>query len=337
MRSTVALAAVFSTLACLAVPAFAHAGCLDSLTSAADEVERERSVSDTTLIAIGASCHGEPAAALVNELVRIGRCDSAAQIGRSLENGAGVALDAAVSAADQCLARTVASKLDDLSAALTRAEDMDAEEFADLGSVGSGYGGGGAMSGVLGGDGHRSSGPPASRAQAQSAPYFGTGTETRARKKNSRASTGAGRYVASTLGASSDHRVAIADGAPVAWSRLDLGIWFDYDSAALRPEALATLVALATRLQAMGAGTVLEIVGHTDSRGSWDYNLDLSGRRAESVRSALLLAGTSSSRMGSRSMGESDPVRSNRTWQGRAQNRRVEFRFLQPVARRVTR
>ena len=227
---------------------------------------------------------------------------------------------------------------------------MDEDAFAALGTLGSGTGGGGYGDGWSGGDdgegslSDRASGPSATRgrgAEQQARPGVRSRSENRSAPggvtATPRASTGAGRYVPSPLGKSADNRLALAEDTPVAWSRLDLGVWFDYDSAWLRPEAVSTLVTLARRLEEMRPGAMLEIVGHTDSMGTWDYNLDLSARRANSVRSALLMAGVPSSILGTRAMGESDPVRTNRSWEGRAENRRVEFRFIQPVALRVTR
>ncbi|GEM_PF-1486454 len=333
------LVASLATL--FALPNAAHADCLDALRVGVDQVDRDRAVSDQALTDIGRACEGEPAASLVNELVRVGRCDAAAQWGRADAAGGGRSLDAAIEAADQCLATTVAGKLDDLSAAFDELEDMDAEDVANLGTIGSGRGGGsfgdvGGLSGLSGGElrGPTAYEPRRSRAKVRGASEYGSGDGYGGVESEApRAATGAGRYVASALDKSAHTRAPIADGTTVAWSRLDLAVWFDFDSAGLRPEALETLAVLSRRVEAMRPGTVLEIVGHTDSRGTWGYNLDLSSRRAESVRRALSLAGVSSSRMGTRAMGESDPVRSNRTWYGRAQNRRVEFRFMQPVTR----
>ncbi len=69
----------------------------------------------------------------------------------------------------------------------------------------------------------------------------------------------------------------------------------------------------------------VEIQGHTDSQGSDRHNQRLSDRRAEAVRSYLVGRGVSPARMTSRGYGESRPVESNRTREGRARNRRVEF------------
>ncbi|NND87991.1 MAG: OmpA family protein, partial [Flavobacteriaceae bacterium] len=67
------------------------------------------------------------------------------------------------------------------------------------------------------------------------------------------------------------------------------------------------------------------IEGHTDSRGSDSYNLDLSKRRAASVREYLTSKGIPSSRLTSEGYGEARPIATNNTKAGRQQNRRVEI------------
>ena len=79
------------------------------------------------------------------------------------------------------------------------------------------------------------------------------------------------------------------------------------------------------------------IVGHTDSVGSNKYNFGLSRRRAESVKAKLLEFGLAEDRIaGIEAMGEEQPIATNETKEGRAQNRRVEFKLVQrestPVA-----
>ena len=72
------------------------------------------------------------------------------------------------------------------------------------------------------------------------------------------------------------------------------------------------------------------IVGHTDSVGSNQYNFDLSRRRAESVKAKLLEFGLAEERIvGIEAMGEEQPIATNATKEGRAQNRRVEFKLVQ--------
>jgi outer membrane protein OmpA-like peptidoglycan-associated protein len=71
--------------------------------------------------------------------------------------------------------------------------------------------------------------------------------------------------------------------------------------------------------------TNITIYGYTDSTGSADYNLKLSGDRAAAVRSYLSSKGVSSSRFQVTGLGIADPIASNETVEGRSQNRRVEF------------
>jgi outer membrane protein OmpA-like peptidoglycan-associated protein len=69
----------------------------------------------------------------------------------------------------------------------------------------------------------------------------------------------------------------------------------------------------------------LKLEGHTDSIGSDEYNQKLSERRARSVRDYLVESGLSSSIMTAQGFGESQPVSSNATADGRQRNRRVEI------------
>jgi OOP family OmpA-OmpF porin len=69
----------------------------------------------------------------------------------------------------------------------------------------------------------------------------------------------------------------------------------------------------------------VEIRGYTDSSGDWNYNLDLSQRRADSVKNYLVNSGIATDRIVSKGYGEADPVASNSTASGRAENRRIEF------------
>jgi OOP family OmpA-OmpF porin len=79
--------------------------------------------------------------------------------------------------------------------------------------------------------------------------------------------------------------------------------------------------------------THFEIAGHTDSVGSDDYNDRLSQARALSVMRYLAGRGLDSERMNARGYGESQPIETNDTDEGRARNRRVEFRFHERSSR----
>ena len=72
----------------------------------------------------------------------------------------------------------------------------------------------------------------------------------------------------------------------------------------------------------------IEIQGHTDSQGRKDYNLKLSERRAQTVKSFLIIYGIDASRMTTKGYGPDKPVASNETDEGRALNRRVELKKL---------
>ncbi len=93
----------------------------------------------------------------------------------------------------------------------------------------------------------------------------------------------------------------------------------------LRENAQAKLGQVAEALSQQAENATMIIVGHTDSRGSETYNLDLSKARAESVRSYMVTRGVDASKIEAIGKGETDPVASNDTPEGRANNRRVEI------------
>jgi outer membrane protein OmpA-like peptidoglycan-associated protein len=100
--------------------------------------------------------------------------------------------------------------------------------------------------------------------------------------------------------------------------------FFDYNSSALKPGAMNKLSPLITFLREHPERNVT-IEGYTDSLGSESYNLDLSQRRAETVRDFLIKNGVSPAQVTARGYGENFPVASNNTEAGRQQNRRVEI------------
>ena len=101
-------------------------------------------------------------------------------------------------------------------------------------------------------------------------------------------------------------------------------VLFDVGKATLKPGAQSMVNELTAFLNEYDQRTVL-IEGFTDSSGSEDFNLTLSQRRAEAVRTALLYMGISAQRIQVRGYGEAYPVASNATLAGRQQNRRVEI------------
>jgi OOP family OmpA-OmpF porin len=78
-------------------------------------------------------------------------------------------------------------------------------------------------------------------------------------------------------------------------------------------------------------GSLVHIVGHTDWRGSDNYNMVLSKKRAKSVREALIDLGVSSSRLSTEGKGESEPMATNKTKEGMALNRRIEVQLTYPT------
>ncbi len=99
---------------------------------------------------------------------------------------------------------------------------------------------------------------------------------------------------------------------------------FDYDSASLKPSFYPALNKIANVIREHEK-TSVEIVGHTDSRGSEEYNQRLSERRAEAVAEYLIGRGVDPARITTSGRGESEPRGTNSTEAGRQLNRRVEI------------
>ena len=104
------------------------------------------------------------------------------------------------------------------------------------------------------------------------------------------------------------------------------GVTFELNSATLTPNSLLTLNSVAEILKKRPNFKV-EVRGHTDSAGSDGYNMDLSQRRAEAVMNYLAEQGVAASKLSATGYGETQPVSSNDTADGRAQNRRVALEF----------
>jgi OOP family OmpA-OmpF porin len=109
--------------------------------------------------------------------------------------------------------------------------------------------------------------------------------------------------------------------------RLMETVLFETDSACLRADSYPLLDDVAAILLAQSLPRV-RVEGHTDSRGSDTHNLDLSGRRAESVRDYLIARGVPASTLEAVGWGEARPLTTNDTEAGRAQNRRVVFEIV---------
>lgn len=105
------------------------------------------------------------------------------------------------------------------------------------------------------------------------------------------------------------------------------GIYFDFDKSDLKIGSEKMLTEI-VKLMLNYPDLKLEIQGHTDSTGARDYNLKLSERRANAVKSYLSLYGIDATRLTTRGYGPDEPVSSNDTEEGRALNRRVELKKL---------
>ncbi len=107
-------------------------------------------------------------------------------------------------------------------------------------------------------------------------------------------------------------------------------VTFAVDSSAISPAFQSTLSNVADTLSRYEKSYV-DVLGHTDSTGSDAYNQALSERRAESVANFLANSGVQRARLATKGYGESQPIASNSTEEGRAANRRVEIKIV-PIA-----
>lgn len=109
--------------------------------------------------------------------------------------------------------------------------------------------------------------------------------------------------------------------------RMPSGITFAYDRYDIQPRFRSTLDEVADTLQRFPS-TYIDVYGHTDSTGSDEYNQGLSERRAQSVADYLAMRGVQRARIATQGFGETQPIASNATDEGRAANRRVDIRIV---------
>ncbi|ROT44985.1 outer membrane protein OmpA [Pusillimonas sp. NJUB218] len=132
--------------------------------------------------------------------------------------------------------------------------------------------------------------------------------------------------------------LAGCDGVPVAQQTpvvaptaskvvLNADTFFDFDKATLKPAGRQVLDQVAAQAQSLNLETVIA-VGHTDSIGTEQYNMGLSQRRANTVKNYLVSKGIDANRIYAEGKGEAQPIASNKTREGRAQNRRVEIEIV---------
>src|SRR5690606_27835 len=103
--------------------------------------------------------------------------------------------------------------------------------------------------------------------------------------------------------------------------------FFAFDKSTLKPEGRQLLQQVAQQAQGINLETI-SAVGHTDSIGTEQYNQGLSERRAASVKAYLVSLGIDPNRIYTEGKGELQPIASNKTREGRAQNRRVEIEVV---------
>ncbi|QSE97996.1 OmpA family protein [Fulvivirga lutea] len=104
-------------------------------------------------------------------------------------------------------------------------------------------------------------------------------------------------------------------------------IEFDFDKYHLTPLAASNIVRVYNQWKDTKKARI-ELIGHTDSHGSHEYNESLSHRRSESVAQMLIELGVPKNLIAVNFMGETSPLKSNETDEGRARNRRVEFYLI---------
>jgi outer membrane protein OmpA-like peptidoglycan-associated protein len=102
---------------------------------------------------------------------------------------------------------------------------------------------------------------------------------------------------------------------------------FDFDKATLQNDSAQSLLEL-EKLMKENPSVEIEITGHTDNKGSQSYNRRLSERRARTVYDLMVQRGVDPKRMSYDGVGSREPIESNATEEGRAINRRVEFRII---------
>lgn len=120
-------------------------------------------------------------------------------------------------------------------------------------------------------------------------------------------------------------RVAVREQAVVDQALANRIVEFEPGSAVLRPEGQVILNEMATALAQL-RGRRIELIGHTDALGARPANISLSLARAQAVKAHLVARGLPADSLSTSGMGPDQPLASNATEEGRARNRRIEFR-----------
>lgn len=107
-------------------------------------------------------------------------------------------------------------------------------------------------------------------------------------------------------------------------------VFFATDEDVILEQSFPVLEAVADALRAQPHIKKIRVEGHTDDRGKKEHNMDLSERRARSVRRFLIERGIAPERIEAQGFGPTRPIQSNKTAKGRAANRRVDFVIIDP-------
>lgn len=161
-----------------------------------------------------------------------------------------------------------------------------------------------------------------------------TGRDSESRRKRALIGLGVGALAGGATGAYMDRQEALLrqrlEATGVSVTRINdrivlnmpSNITFETDSAELRPRFYGVLNSVSQVLEEYEK-TIVNVTGHTDSTGAESYNQALSEKRARNVAQYLISQGVNSTRVAAEGMGESQPVASNQTPEGRQANRRV--------------
>ena len=108
-------------------------------------------------------------------------------------------------------------------------------------------------------------------------------------------------------------------------------VFFATDKDKILKKSFPVLKAVGDALRSTPGVRKVSIEGHTDDRGDADHNQDLSQRRADSVRAWLIEHGIDGEHLEAKGYGNTQPIRTNKTAKGRAENRRVQFTIIDPA------
>lgn len=155
-------------------------------------------------------------------------------------------------------------------------------------------------------------------------PEAGTGGEAVASSAAGPQTSGVGGESAGTGGAGSTADGALGPKGALGSQRI---IYFDFDSSDVRPE-FVDVVAEHGRFLASNASIHVRLEGHTDERGSREYNIGLGERRAQTVKRALMLQGVKEAQIATVSYGEERPAVAGSDEAAYSKNRRVELVYI---------